>query len=91
MKFIYPAVFQKQKDGTYNGYFPDLDGCTASGDTLEEAVSDAHDSAETWISIELEEELPLPSITDLKDIVLKDNEEVRNICVTMRFYEGWDE
>lgn len=91
MKFIYPAVFHQTEDGSYTGYFPDLEGCNAKGDTLEEAVSDAHDAAEAWISLELEDELPLPSITDLKDIEHAEGDVVRNICVTMRFYEGWDE
>ena len=91
MKFIYPAVFHQTESGSYTGYFPDLKGCTAKGDTLEEAVCDAHDAAETWISIELEEELPLPPITDTKDIPLQEGDEIRNICITMRFYDGWDE
>ena len=34
MKFMYPAVFRKNEDGTYNGYFPDLECCTSTGDTL---------------------------------------------------------
>lgn len=42
MKFIYPAIFQKQKNGAYTGHFPDLEGCTAEGDTLEEAVDNAN-------------------------------------------------
>lgn len=91
MKFIYPAVFHQTETGGYTGYFPDLEGCAASGDTLEDAVNDAHDAAETWLSIELEEELPLPPITDAKDIPLKEGDVIRNICVTMRFNDGWDE
>lgn len=91
MKFIYPAVFHQTEAGSYTGYFPDLDGCSAGGDTLEEAVNDAHDAAETWLSIELEEELPLPPITDTKDIPLAEGDVIRNICVTMRFNDGWDE
>ena len=38
MKFMYPAVFRKNEDGTYNGYFPDLECCTSTGDTLDEAI-----------------------------------------------------
>ena len=43
MKFIYPAVFSKTDDGSYQGYFPDLECCYAKGDTLEDAVDDAND------------------------------------------------
>ena len=38
MKFIYPAVFKKTENGTYHGYFPDLESCYGDGDTLDEAI-----------------------------------------------------
>ena len=91
MKFIYPAVFHKTADGTYTAYFPDLEDCRATGDTLEEAVENANEAAANWIGVELEEELPLPTISDLHDLQLQDGDVVRNICVNYRFYEGWDE
>ena len=31
MTFKYPAVFQKNDDGKYTAYFPDLAMCTAKG------------------------------------------------------------
>ena len=52
MKFIYPAVFSKTDDGSYQGYFPDLECCYAKGDTLEDAVDDANEAAYNWISTE---------------------------------------
>lgn len=92
MKFIYPAVFHKAEDGTYQGYFPDLECCYAKGDTLEDAVENANEAATDWISLELSEEEPeLPYITDVSDIPLKEGEVVRQISVNLRFYEGWDE
>lgn len=53
MKFIYPAVFSKTDDGSYQGYFPDLECCYAKGDTLEDAVDDANEAAYNWICLEL--------------------------------------
>lgn len=91
MKFIYPAVFHKNDDGSYSGSFPDLEDCLSSGETLEDAVDNAHDAAEAWLSVELEEGYTLPHVTDIKDIPLQEGDTVRNICVTIRFYEGWDE
>ena len=44
MKFIYPAVFRKTEDGTYEGHFPDLECCYAKGDTLEDAVDNANEA-----------------------------------------------
>ena len=94
MKFIYPAVFHPMADGTWSASFPDLEGCTAAGRDLEDAVFEAHDAAEQWLILELEElteDAGLPCVTDIADIPLSPGDVVRNICVTVRLYEGWDE
>lgn len=91
MKFIYPAVFHKEEDGSYTAYFPDLECCTAKGGDLEDAIDNANAAAYDWISLELDEGGDLPNITDMHDIALKEGEIVRNISVNIRFYEGWDE
>ena len=43
MKFIYPAVFRKNESGGYDAYFPDLECCEASGDTLDDIETEAGD------------------------------------------------
>ncbi len=92
MKFIYPAIFRQNKNGYYEGYFPDLEECYANGETLEEAVESANEAAANWISVELEEEgATLPSVSEISDLTLGDNDIVRNIAVNLRFYDGWDE
>lgn len=92
MKFIYPAVFHRTEGGSFKGYFPDLECCYAQGDTLEDAVDNANEAARTWLEVELEDDdCQLPPVTDLQDIVLEEGDVVRNIAVTIRFYEGWDE
>ena len=42
MIFIYPAVFRKKEDGRYHAFFPDLECCEASGDTLDDAIDNAN-------------------------------------------------
>ena len=92
MRFIYPAVFHKTADGKYKAHFPDLECCYAEGDTLEEAVDNANEAASNWISAELmEEDWDLPSISDESDIALEEGDVVRNIAVTIRLRDGWDE
>lgn len=92
MKFIYPAVLQKKEDGTYDGYFPDLEMCDFKGDTLEDALDAARDAANDWISLELSEDEPnLPPISDTELLSQIEGNIVRNICINVRFYEGWDE
>lgn len=34
----YDAVFEKEQDGGYSVWIPDLPGCASQGDTLEEAI-----------------------------------------------------
>ena len=94
MKFIYPAIFRRREDGTFEGRFPDLDQCTAHGETLEEAVENANESATRWLTLEIdemEEGDTLPPVTDPRDIVLGEGEVVRSISITYRFYDGWEE
>ena len=92
MKFIYPAVFRENEDGSFEGYFPDLTGCTVKADSLEDAVEEANEAARCWIEAELADDDPqMPPVTDHDDLTLSKKETVRNICVTVRFYEGWDE
>lgn len=93
MKFIYPAVIGKKAEGGYEASFPDLEGCYAQGDTLEEAVDNANEAAYNWIYVEVmeEEDGQLPPVSDLSDISLEEGEEVRNIAVNIRFRDGWDE
>ena len=92
MKFTYPAIIRKTEQGTWHVVFPDLECCEAEGDTIEEAVERANEAAYDWISLELsEDDGQLPAITDVRDMDLKEGDVVRNICVNIRFTDGWDE
>ena len=92
MKFIYPVILKETKDGRYHASFPDLESCEAYGDTIDEVMDNANEAAYSWIQTELEEDTAvLPRVSDVSDLELKDGETARNVCVTMRFYEGWDE
>ena len=54
MTFTYPAVFTKKEDGTgFTHFFPDLEMCEADGADLEDAIENARDAAQNWISVEL--------------------------------------
>ena len=92
MKFIYPVVLRETKEHRYQGFFPDLEDCYASGDTLMDVLDDARDAAFNWITAELEDpEGELPSVSDETTIELKEEEMIRNILVNIRFRDGWDE
>lgn len=92
MKFIYPAVFRKTESGNFAAYFPDLECCCAKGDTLDDCIDHANEAAYDWISLELsEEDGMLPAVSEESDLVLQEGDIVRNISVTIRLMEGWDE
>ena len=92
MKFVYPAVFHKSEKGGYEGYFPDLACCEAKGETLDEAVENANEAALDWINLELsEDEVNLPPVSEVSDLELIEGDIVRNIQVTIKFMEGWEE
>lgn len=92
MKFTYPAIIRKTEQGAWHAVFPDLECCEAEGDTIEEAVERANEAAYDWISLELsEDDGQLPAITDVRDMDLEEGDVVRNICVNIRFTDGWDE
>ena len=92
MKFIYPAVFRKTEEGKYKGFFPDLEFCESTGDSLDDVIENANAAAYDWISLELsEDDCQLPQVSDAEDIELQKGDIIRNISVNIRFYEGWDE
>ena len=92
MKLIYPAVVREKKDGTYEGYLPDLEGCRGSAETYDELMELLNASALEWIEVELLEEDPyLPPVSDAEDLALEEDEVVRAVSLTLRLTDGWDE
>ena len=92
MKFTYPAIFKKNKEGGYDGRFVDLACCEVSGYSLDAAIRNAIEAEGDWIRLEMEEDIPtFPPVSDLEDLELREGEIARNIGVTVRFYDGWDE
>lgn len=63
----YPITIRpltKEEGGGYLVEFPDLPGCIADGETVEEALSEAEDSLQAWLAAaeEFGDEIPEPSI-----------------------------
>ena len=63
LELPYPMEFTPDPDeGGYVVSFPDLPGCLAQGETIEEAVKNAEDAKREWLKAALEEgiEIRLP-------------------------------
>ena len=43
-KYVYPAIFTPEEDGSYSIVFPDLEGCYTGGDNLEDGIEMAEDA-----------------------------------------------
>ena len=93
MRFIYPAILTPLPDGSWKAVMPDLTGCEATGFSIDDVMEEINLAAREWIAIELEEEDSLPPVSDPEDL----NEDlpagslIRNVCITWRILEGWDE
>ncbi|KAF0115505.1 MAG: hypothetical protein FD163_2524 [Hyphomonadaceae bacterium] len=80
-KIYYPAILE-QGDGEIGIFFPDLPGCVSGGYNEEEAVFAAEEALALHIQGMLEEGLPLPPPSRLKDIARDpDIEELGRVLV----------
>ncbi len=70
MTLIYPGIlypFGAGNDG-YSVEFPDLTGCRAEGENLEEAIRLGTDAASRWIIAETEAGHQIPAASAYKDV-----------------------
>lgn len=81
--YCYPAVLTYEDGYEIAVTFPDLPGCTTSGETEAQALDMAKEAlgGHLWCLETEGEEIPAPS--SLKDIVLKNNEQVTLVHVYM--------
>ncbi|MBR1497317.1 MAG: type II toxin-antitoxin system HicB family antitoxin [Oscillospiraceae bacterium] len=58
-KYVYPAVFHPNSDGSITVTFPDLPGCISEGKNLENALYMAQDALTQWIMCAAENDIPV--------------------------------
>lgn len=46
---LYDTVFEKEKDGGYSVWVPDLPGCASQGNTLEAAIENIKEAIELYL------------------------------------------
>ncbi len=82
MKLIYPAVFTPYFDeGGYDVAVPDLPGCSASGDSLEEAIDEAVNQASMWILNRMEKGEDVPPASSITAIRADDEDDFVSLLV----------
>jgi predicted RNase H-like HicB family nuclease len=53
-------LYWSNEDGVFVAEVPELPGCTAHGNSLEEAVKNVQDSMKLWIEVAMEFGDPIP-------------------------------
>lgn len=86
-KLFYPAIFQSEVNGEYSVYFPDVKGCVTCGNSLSNAYEMAVSALGLTLSHLEDEKLSIPSPTDIKDIVLKEDQFIKIIEFDMLEYK----
>lgn len=80
-KYVYPAVFHPNEDGSYTVTFPDLPGCITEGKSLDNALYMAQDVLGSWISVAQKVGTPINPASKVNDLTL-DNSEFASLVMT---------
>ena len=68
MELIYPVIIETDEEGGYSGFFPDLPGCAAAGDTIKECLADAVKALALHLAGMVEEGEAFPEPTRLRNV-----------------------
>jgi len=90
-KYTYPAVFEKEDDGGYSIYFPNVDGCYTQAEDIAEGIENASDAL-CLMLYELEKQgRPLPKSSKVKEIEAGEEDIVTLIACDTLFYRNYYE
>ena len=88
-KYAYPAIFEKEQEGGFSIYFPDIEGCYTQSEDIIEGIENASDAL-CLMLYELEkQDRPLPLASSLNNITLGNDNFVTLIPCDTSFYESY--
>ena len=87
MKYIYPAIFKKEKDGKYSVSYPDFDSAYTWGKNLEKAMYMAEDCLGLVLYGLEEDKEPFPQASSMADFKNTENEFVSLINLDLNEYK----
>ena len=70
-RVFFPAIIEGGSEPGFSVYFPDLDGMTSGGETVQEAALNAEEGLRSHIALMAEEGLEIPKASEL-DVVKVD-------------------
>lgn len=85
-KYVYPAIFTLEKDGSYSIVFPDLEGCYTCGSDLQDGLRMAEDVLALVLYGYEKEHKDIPSPSNRASITLNEGDFINYIaCDTMEY------
>ena len=73
-KYVYPALFHSNEDGSFTITFPDLPGCISEEKSLGNAMYMAQSALTQWIEYLTGEKQDVPTASNLQNILIDQNE-----------------
>ena len=90
-KYTYPAIFEKEQEGGYSIYFPDIEGCYTQAEDIAEGIENASDAL-CLMLYELEKQGEvIPKSSNLKKIKVGKDDIVTLIACDTQFYKNYYE
>jgi len=68
MQCVYPAQFYFEDGGRFSVVFVDFPGCVTQGENLYDALTEAKDALEFWLSTLEDDGKTIPPATDFKQL-----------------------
>ena len=84
MEYVYPAIFHRNKDGSYTITYPDLPGCISEGKTLGNAMRMAQFALAQWIGYLADKKQEIPNASLLKEIKVTNSDFMSLICTEVK-------
>ena len=90
-KYTYPAIFEKEQEGGYSIYFPDIEGCYTQSEDIAEGIENASDAL-CLMLYELEKSgNRIPKCSNIKDIRTNEDDIITLIACDTQFYKNYFE
>ena len=90
-KYTYPAIFEKESEGGYSIYFPDIEGCYTQSEDIVGGIENAGDALCLMLYEFEKQGKPIPASTNINDIVPGDDSIVTLVACDTRFYKNYFE
>lgn len=86
-KYVYPAVFTAEENGTYSVNFPDLESCYTCGDDLADALKMAEDVLSLTLYEYESQSKTIPAPSAIKSVAVAKNEFVSVVAADTVEYQ----